>query len=79
MSELYHMKLEADALRQAKAEVQAQCVHLERVVEQIKAEAKQEAVRMILSLLMGFIDLVTLLNWILLLLLDVFNITIGRR
>lgn len=62
MSELYHMKLEADALRQAKAEVQAQCVHLERVVEQIKAEAKQEAVRMILSLLMGFIDLVTLLN-----------------
>ncbi|XP_070768061.1 tax1-binding protein 1 homolog B isoform X2 [Enoplosus armatus] len=43
MSELYHMKLEADALRQAKAEAQAQCVRLERLVEQMKAEAKQEA------------------------------------
>lgn len=46
MSELYHMKLEADALRQAKAEAQAQCVHLELLVEQMKAEAKKEAVRM---------------------------------
>ncbi|TMS10584.1 Tax1-binding protein 1-like protein B [Larimichthys crocea] len=45
MSELYHMKLEADALRQAKAEAQAQCVRLERVVEQMKAEAKQEATK----------------------------------
>lgn len=51
MSELYHMKLEADSLRQAKAEAQAQCVRLERLVEQMKAEAKQEAVRMIISLL----------------------------
>ncbi|XP_010740212.3 tax1-binding protein 1 homolog B [Larimichthys crocea] len=45
MSELYHMKLEADALRQAKAEAQAQCVRLERLVEQMKAEAKQEATK----------------------------------
>ncbi|CAG6015610.1 tax1-binding protein 1 homolog B [Menidia menidia] len=43
MSELYHMKLEADALRQAKAEAQAQCIHLELLVEQMKAEAKKEA------------------------------------
>ncbi|XP_054903745.1 tax1-binding protein 1 homolog B isoform X1 [Poeciliopsis prolifica] len=43
MSELYHMKLEADALRQAKAEAQAQCVHLELIVEQMKADAKKEA------------------------------------
>lgn len=42
MSELYHMKLETDALRQAKADAQAQCVRLERLVEQMKAEAKQE-------------------------------------
>lgn len=49
MSELYHMKLEADALRQAKAEAQAQCVHLELVVEQMKADAKKEAVRMNVS------------------------------
>lgn len=47
MSELYHKKLEADALRQAKAEAHAQCVRLERLVEQMKAEAKQEAVRVI--------------------------------
>nr|XP_043889648.1 tax1-binding protein 1 homolog B isoform X3 [Solea senegalensis] len=45
MSELYHMKLEADALRQAKADVEAQCVHLEHLVEQMKAEAKQEAAK----------------------------------
>uniref|UniRef100_A0AAQ6AK40 UBZ1-type domain-containing protein n=1 Tax=Amphiprion ocellaris TaxID=80972 RepID=A0AAQ6AK40_AMPOC len=45
MSELYHMKLEADALRQAKAEAQAQCVRLERLVEQMKADAKQEAAK----------------------------------
>ncbi|XP_042345584.1 tax1-binding protein 1 homolog B isoform X2 [Plectropomus leopardus] len=45
MSELYHMKLEADALRQAKAEAQAQCVRLERLVEQMKAEAKKEAAK----------------------------------
>ncbi|KAF0045311.1 hypothetical protein F2P81_001840 [Scophthalmus maximus] len=43
MSELYHMKLEADALLQAKADAQAQCVHLECLVEQMKMEAKQEA------------------------------------
>lgn len=53
MSELYHMKLEADALHQAKAEAQAQCVRLERLVEQMKAEAKQEAVRMIINQLTG--------------------------
>ncbi|KAM9852358.1 tax1-binding protein 1 homolog B isoform 2-T2 [Aulostomus maculatus] len=45
MSELYHKKLEADALRQAKTEAQAQCVRLERLVEQMKAEAKQEAAK----------------------------------
>ncbi|XP_037641009.1 tax1-binding protein 1 homolog B isoform X1 [Sebastes umbrosus] len=45
MSELYHMKLEADALRQAKAEAQAQCVRMERLVEQMKAEAKREAAK----------------------------------
>ncbi|XP_060906771.1 tax1-binding protein 1 homolog B isoform X1 [Labrus mixtus] len=45
MSELYHMKLEADALRQAKAEAQAQCARLERLVEQMKAAAKQEAAK----------------------------------
>ncbi|KAM9805677.1 tax1-binding protein 1 homolog B isoform 5-T5 [Syngnathus typhle] len=42
MSELYHMKLEADALRQAKAEAQAQCGRLESLVEKMKEEAKQE-------------------------------------
>ncbi|XP_076004532.1 tax1-binding protein 1 homolog B isoform X2 [Genypterus blacodes] len=45
MSELYHMRVEADALRQAKAEVQAQCVHLQRLVEQMKAEAKHETAK----------------------------------
>lgn len=45
MSELYHMKLEADALRQAKGEAQAQCTQLKSLIEQMKAEAKQEAVR----------------------------------
>uniref|UniRef100_UPI0037E7231E tax1-binding protein 1 homolog B isoform X3 n=1 Tax=Semicossyphus pulcher TaxID=241346 RepID=UPI0037E7231E len=45
MSELYHMKLEADALRQAKADAQAQCTRLERLVEQMKADAKQEAAK----------------------------------
>uniref|UniRef100_A0A3P9IJW5 Tax1 binding protein 1 n=1 Tax=Oryzias latipes TaxID=8090 RepID=A0A3P9IJW5_ORYLA len=45
MSELYQMKLEADALRQAKADAQSQCVHLEAQVEQLKAEAKQEAAK----------------------------------
>ncbi|XP_040899461.1 tax1-binding protein 1 homolog B [Toxotes jaculatrix] len=45
MSELYHVKLEADALRQAKAEAQAKCAHLEHVVEQMKTEAKQEAAK----------------------------------
>lgn len=45
MSELYHMKLEADALRQAKAEAQAQSTQLKTLIEQMKAEAKQEAVR----------------------------------
>lgn len=43
MSELYHMKLETDALRKAKTDAQAQCARLERLVEQMKAEeAKQE-------------------------------------
>uniref|UniRef100_A0A8C5B3I7 Tax1 (human T-cell leukemia virus type I) binding protein 1b n=1 Tax=Gadus morhua TaxID=8049 RepID=A0A8C5B3I7_GADMO len=45
MSELYRMKLEADALRQAKTDTLAQCTRLERLVEQLKAEAKQEAAR----------------------------------
>uniref|UniRef100_A0A3B3DVZ2 Tax1 (human T-cell leukemia virus type I) binding protein 1b n=1 Tax=Oryzias melastigma TaxID=30732 RepID=A0A3B3DVZ2_ORYME len=45
MSELYQMKLEADALRQAKADAQSQCVRLEVLVEQLKAEAKQEAAK----------------------------------
>ncbi|XP_037309054.2 tax1-binding protein 1 homolog B isoform X2 [Pungitius pungitius] len=45
MSELYHMKLEADALRQAKAEAQAQCGRLEHLVEEMKAEAKNEAAK----------------------------------
>ncbi|XP_061144696.1 tax1-binding protein 1 homolog B isoform X2 [Syngnathus typhle] len=45
MSELYHMKLEADALRQAKAEAQAQCGRLESLVEKMKEEAKQERVK----------------------------------
>lgn len=44
MSELYHMKVEADALRQAKTDAQAQCVQLECLVEQMKTEAKEEAV-----------------------------------
>lgn len=44
MSELYHMKLEVDGLRQAKAEAQAQSTQLETLIEQMK-EAKQEAVR----------------------------------
>lgn len=45
MSELYRMKLEADALRQAKAEAQAQCIRLELLVEQMKAEARKEAAK----------------------------------
>ncbi|CAI5662586.1 unnamed protein product [Oreochromis niloticus] len=45
MSELYRIKLEADNLRQAKAEAQAQCVRLECLVEQMKAEATQEAAK----------------------------------
>uniref|UniRef100_A0A3Q2X9D2 Tax1 (human T-cell leukemia virus type I) binding protein 1b n=1 Tax=Haplochromis burtoni TaxID=8153 RepID=A0A3Q2X9D2_HAPBU len=45
MSELYRIKLEADNLRQAKAETQAQCVRLECLVEQMKAEATQEAAK----------------------------------
>uniref|UniRef100_H3DM51 Tax1 (human T-cell leukemia virus type I) binding protein 1b n=1 Tax=Tetraodon nigroviridis TaxID=99883 RepID=H3DM51_TETNG len=45
MSELYHMKLEADGLRQAKAEAQARCTELETLIEQMKAEAKQEAAK----------------------------------
>lgn len=43
MSELYHMKLEADSLRQAKTEAQAKCTSLERLVEQLRAEVKLEA------------------------------------
>ncbi|XP_068611409.1 tax1-binding protein 1 homolog B isoform X1 [Brachionichthys hirsutus] len=45
MSELYHMKLEADALRQAKADAQAHCARLECLVEQMKAEAAKEATK----------------------------------
>lgn len=45
MSELYRMKLEADALRQAKAEAQAQCIRLELLVEQMKAEARKETAK----------------------------------
>ncbi|XP_061677318.1 tax1-binding protein 1 homolog B isoform X2 [Syngnathoides biaculeatus] len=45
MSELYHMKLEADGLRHAKAEAQAQCCRLENLVEQMKADAKLEAAK----------------------------------
>uniref|UniRef100_A0A1A7WLZ2 Tax1 (Human T-cell leukemia virus type I) binding protein 1b n=1 Tax=Iconisemion striatum TaxID=60296 RepID=A0A1A7WLZ2_9TELE len=45
MSELYHMKLEVDALRKAKEEARAQCVRLELLVEQMKDEAKQEAAK----------------------------------
>uniref|UniRef100_A0A146RJ72 Tax1-binding protein 1 n=1 Tax=Fundulus heteroclitus TaxID=8078 RepID=A0A146RJ72_FUNHE len=45
MSDLYHMKVEADALRQAKAEAQAQCVRLELMVEQMKAVTKQEVTK----------------------------------
>lgn len=59
MSELYHMKLEADTLRQAKAEAQAQCTRLETLIEQIKAEAKQEAVRRL-----AFAIRHLFLNWI---------------
>lgn len=50
MSELYHMKLEADALRRAKAEAQAQSTQLKTLIEQMKAEAKQEAVRRLAGL-----------------------------
>ncbi|XP_075883442.1 tax1-binding protein 1 homolog B isoform X1 [Nelusetta ayraudi] len=46
MSELYRMKLETDALRKAKADAEALCARLERLVEQMKAEeAKQEQTR----------------------------------
>lgn len=45
ISELYRMKLEADTLRQAKAEAQAECTTLETLIEKMKSEAKQEAVR----------------------------------
>ncbi|KAM9782871.1 tax1-binding protein 1 homolog B [Neosynchiropus ocellatus] len=45
MSDLYHMKLKAEALREAKEEAEAQCVRLEQLVEQLKAEAKQEAAK----------------------------------
>uniref|UniRef100_A0A7N6AAP4 UBZ1-type domain-containing protein n=1 Tax=Anabas testudineus TaxID=64144 RepID=A0A7N6AAP4_ANATE len=39
MSELYRMKLEVDGLRQASTDAQAQCVHLECIIEQMKTEA----------------------------------------
>ncbi|KAK2844462.1 hypothetical protein Q5P01_011121 [Channa striata] len=45
MSELYRMKLEVDALRQAKTEAQAQCGHLEFMIEHLKTDAKQEAAK----------------------------------
>lgn len=59
MSELYHVKLDVDALRQAKAEAQAQCACLECLVEQLKAEAKQGAVRMIINLQMSSTSLIS--------------------
>lgn len=52
MSELYHVKVEADALRQARSEAQDQCVQLERLVEQMKTEAKQSAVRPLILLML---------------------------
>uniref|UniRef100_A0A1A8LAH2 Tax1 (Human T-cell leukemia virus type I) binding protein 1b n=1 Tax=Nothobranchius pienaari TaxID=704102 RepID=A0A1A8LAH2_9TELE len=45
MSELYHIKLEVDALRKAKEEARAQCVRLEVLVEQMEDEAKTEAAK----------------------------------
>ncbi|XP_062322734.1 tax1-binding protein 1 homolog B isoform X1 [Osmerus eperlanus] len=45
MADLYRMRLEADALRQDKADVQAQCARLERQVEQMKVEAQHEAAK----------------------------------
>ncbi|XP_026227081.1 tax1-binding protein 1 homolog B isoform X2 [Anabas testudineus] len=45
MSELYRMKLEVDGLRQASTDAQAQCVHLECIIEQMKTEASQEVTK----------------------------------
>lgn len=42
MSELYHLKVEVDTLRQAKTDALAKCVCLERLVEQLRAEMKQD-------------------------------------
>lgn len=65
MSELYHMKLEADALRQAKAEAQAQSTQLKTLIEQMKAEAKQEAVRRLAKLPQNiWFKLHTLSTWL---------------
>lgn len=54
MSELYRMKLEVDGLRQASTDAQAQCVHLECIIEQMKTEASQEVVRMIILHVMAY-------------------------
>lgn len=43
MSEVYHLKVEVDTLRQAKTEAQAKYLCLEQLVEQLRAEMKQEA------------------------------------
>lgn len=43
MADLYRMRLEADALRQGKADAQAQCALLESQVEQMKAAAQHQA------------------------------------
>ncbi|XP_045074377.1 tax1-binding protein 1 homolog B-like, partial [Coregonus clupeaformis] len=43
MADLYRMRLETDALQQGKQEALAQCGRLERLVEQMKDDAQQEA------------------------------------
>ncbi|XP_034144599.1 tax1-binding protein 1 homolog B isoform X5 [Esox lucius] len=42
MADLYRMRLETEALRKDKQDAQAQCLHLEGLVEQMKAKAQQE-------------------------------------
>ena len=51
MADLYRMRLEADALRRDKADVQAPCARLERQLEQVKVQAQHEAVRSITTLI----------------------------
>ncbi|KAJ8004788.1 hypothetical protein DPEC_G00139950 [Dallia pectoralis] len=45
MADLYRMRLETDALRKEKQDILAQCLQLEGLVEQMKAQAQQETVR----------------------------------